>query len=155
MKISDLEKSWFADTTAAQSPKSQHNLMIMRRYIDNKKKDAINKATDALIFNAIKNGIVFNRLNEMPITKENLASKKIVYQDYKKFIKEINKLPLIEREYIKVKLNENLTECRKKYYFYLIISDYENALKAKTFAKSIKTTIKSINGKNRTLEIVK
>ena len=52
----------------------------------------------------------------MPITKENLASKKIVYQDYKKFIKEINKLPLIEREYIKVKLNENLTECRKKYY---------------------------------------
>lgn len=155
MKISDLERSWFSGKMDSQTQHSQNNLMIMRRYIDNLKIDAIKKATDELVSIAIKNGIIFNRVRDMDIKQQNLACKKVVYQDYKQFIKAINGLPLVEREYFKLKLHDNLLVCKKKYYFYAMLLDFENMQKTKIIANSLQTAIKSLNDKNPTLDIVK
>ena len=153
MKITDLEKTWF--NTQALNNKSKHNLLIMQKYIDAKKRDAIEKSTNALVSTAIKNAIIFNKVKNLEINSKNIACKQVVYIDFKAFIKNLNALPEIEREYFQCVLNQNLKKCYKRYCFYSIILDFEEAEKAEIIGRAIETVLDSLKGKNSTLEIVK
>lgn len=155
MKIVDLEKSWFDSRGSLQNSTSKHNLLIMQKYIDAKKRNAIEKSTDALVATAVKNAIVFNRVKNMDINSKNLLSKQVVYGDFKKFIKNLNQLPEIEREYFQCVLQKNLNICYKKYCFYSMMLDFEEAQNAEIIGRAIETVLDSIKGKNPTLEIVK
>ena len=63
MKIAEMEKSWFGGSNVELSDNAKHNLDIMRKYIDANKIKTINFATDELVMQSIKNGLVFNAVH--------------------------------------------------------------------------------------------
>ena len=159
MNIKELEKNFFENRVPPadknQLKKWEWINQIMTKYYDQQKLNSINKATDALVNLTIKNGIIFNRVNNLKPTKETIACKKVVYSDYKKFIEAICDLPQIEKEFFVEKLKSNYNSCAKKYALFAALLDFEVAKKYKIVGSSIKTALKSIEGKNKFLELVK
>jgi hypothetical protein len=159
MNIKELEKSFFENRTPPKNKKTRAKWeevnQIMTKHYDSLKLDAINKATDQILYVTIKNGIIFNRVNQLEATKDNLASKRVVYSDYKKFIGALCGLPQVEKEFVVEKLKQNYTKCAKQYAIFVGILDFEEAKQYKIVGDSIKTALKSIEGKNKFLELVK
>lgn len=159
MNIKELEKSFFENRVPPKSKKQRAKWEavnhIMTKHYDSLKLDAINKATDELVNITIKNGIIYNRVNDLKATKETIDCKRVIYSDYKKFISSICALPQVEKEYFVAKLNQNYAKCAKKYAIFTAILDFEEAKRYKVVGRSIKTALKSIEGKNKFLELVK
>ena len=159
MNIKQLEKSFFENRVPPKNKKQRAKWeevnQMMTKYYDQQKLNAIKKATDALVDVTIKNGIIFNRVNQLEATKETISCKKVIYSDYKKFIGAISALPQIEKEFVVVKLKQNYRKCNAKYALFMALLDFEIANKYKIVGKSIKTALNSIDGKNKFLELVK
>lgn len=159
MNIKELEKSFFENRVPPKNKKQRAKWeevnQIMTKHYDSLKLDAINKATDELVNITIKNGIIFNRVNELDATKDTIECKRVVYSDYKKFISSICDLPQVEKEFVVEKLKSNYAKCAKKYAIFAAMLDFEIAKQYKVVGMSIKTALRSIEGKNKFLELVK
>ena len=159
MNIKELEKSFFENRVPPKNKKKRAKWeevnQIMTKHYDSLKLDAINKVTDELVNITIKNGIIFNRVNGLKVTKGNLDCKRVVYSDYKKFISSVCDLPQVEKEFVVEKLKSNYAKCAKQYAIFVGILDFEEAKQYKIVGDSIKTALKSIEGKNKFLELVK
>ena len=159
MNIKELEKSFFENRVPPKNKKKRARWeevnQIMTKHYDSLKLDAINKATDELVNITIKNGIIFNRVNGLKATKDNLDCKRVVYSDYKKFISSVFDLPQVEKEFFVEKLKSNYAKCAKKYAIFAAMLDFEVAKQYKVVGGAIKTALTSIEGKNKFLELVK
>lgn len=159
MNIKQLEKSFFEGRVPPKDlvalKRWEEINKIMTKYYDKQKLNAINLATDQLVNQAIKNGIIFNRVNGLEANANTISAKKVVYSDYKRFIEKICALPEIEREFLMLNLNKNCIKCKRKFAMYTAILDFESAKKYKIIGGALKTAMRSIEGKNRFLELVK
>jgi hypothetical protein len=100
-------------------------------------------------------GIIYNRVNDLKVTKETIDCKRVIYSDYKKFISSVCDLPQVEKEFFVEKLKSNYAKCAKKYAIFASMLDFEVAKQYKVVGRSIKTALKSIERKNKFLELVK
>lgn len=158
MSIKQMEKSFFENRVMPKNANLQEwNEIgeIMQKYYDKQKVTSIKLATDALVNQTIKNGIIFNRVYDLDANQATIGAKRIVYSEYKTFIKSIFALPQIEREFLVAKLNQNYEKCKKNFALNLALLDFETAKKYKVLGKSIKTALSSIEGRNKAIQMVK
>lgn len=158
MSIKQMEKSFFENRVMPKNANLQEwNEIgeIMQKYYDKQKVTSIKLATDALVNQTIKNGIIFNRVYDLDANQATIGAKRIVYSEYKTFIKSIFALPQIEREFLVTKLNQDYEKCRRNFAINTALLDFELAGKYRVVGKSIKTALTSIKGQNKALDMVK
>jgi hypothetical protein len=154
MKIAEMEKSWFGGSNVELSDDAMHNLEIMRKYIDEKKLKAIDFATDALVMQSVKNGLVFNAVHTCKVSPENIVGKAEIYKQYKTFISNIQALPQVERVYFLMKLKQRAFSYEAMLRKNVILGEFKEAKNCKMLVNACSLVFDSLKGKNRALEVV-
>ena len=154
MKIADMEKSWFGGSNVELSDNAKHNLDIMRKYIDTNKIKTINFATDELVMQSVKNGLVFNAVHKCKVSPENIVGKAEIYKQYKTFISNIQVLPQVERVYFLLKLKQRAFSYEAMLRKNVILGEFKEAKNCKMLVDACRLVFDSLKGKNNALEVV-
>ena len=154
MKIAEMEKSWFGGSNIELSDNAKHNLDIMRKYIDTNKIKTINFATDALVMQSIKNGLVFNAVHKCKVSPANISGKAEIYKQYKNFISNIQALPQVEKVYFLLKLKRRAFSYEAQIRKNVLLGEFKEAKNCKMLFDACSVVFDSLKGKNKALDIV-